>query len=117
MTHIETDALLTFLLEMFVEYGLMNDLAFKGGTMLRKMVFGQQGRLSTDLDFTRRSERDLDDIILDLLALLGKGYRGISFQFEREKDWYVIEEGGSVNPLCLHADNKNGIKVKIQISR
>jgi len=70
IAHIETDVLLTYLLEMFVERGLTNDLAFKAGTMLRKMVFGPQGRLSTDLDFTQRSDRDFDDIILELLEAL-----------------------------------------------
>ncbi|MDE5455618.1 hypothetical protein GWE18_22810 [Bradyrhizobium sp. CSA112] len=40
------------------EAGLIGHLVFKGGTMLRKMIFGQAGRLSTDLDFVvlRRTE-------------------------------------------------------------
>lgn len=50
---IEIDVILTHLLQLFHEQGLMDHLAFKGGTMLRKMVFGPRGRLSTDLDFTR----------------------------------------------------------------
>ena len=35
-----------------MDKGVIDHLAFKGGTMLRKMVFGPRGRLSTDLDFT-----------------------------------------------------------------
>jgi predicted nucleotidyltransferase component of viral defense system len=30
----------------------MDHVGFKGGTMLRKMVLGPRGRLSTDLDVT-----------------------------------------------------------------
>lgn len=54
--NVETDILLTFLLQLFHERGVLQHLAFKGGTMLRKMVFGPRGRLSTDLDFTATSE-------------------------------------------------------------
>ena len=115
--HIEIDVLLTFLLQMFSENGLMNDLAFKGGTMLRKMVFGPQGRLSTDLDFTLRSDRDFDDIMFDLLELLDEEYRGITFRLERDKDCYITDDSGSVNPVCSHEANPRGVKIKIQISR
>lgn len=37
---IEIDIVLTFLLQLFQERGVLEHLAFKGGTMLRKMVFG-----------------------------------------------------------------------------
>ena len=50
--NVEIDIILTHLLQLFYERGLLEHLAFKGGTMLRKMVFGPRGRLSTDLDFT-----------------------------------------------------------------
>jgi hypothetical protein len=57
ITHIETDVLLTYLLEMFVERGLTNDLAFKGGTMLRKMVFGRKdASRPTSTSLSDRSE-------------------------------------------------------------
>jgi predicted nucleotidyltransferase component of viral defense system len=50
--NIEIDVVLTHLLQLFYEHGLTKHLAFKGGTFLRKMVFGPRGRISTDLDFT-----------------------------------------------------------------
>ena len=53
--NVEIDIILTHLLQLFVERGIAEHVAFKGGTMLRKMLFGPRGRLSTDLDFTRRS--------------------------------------------------------------
>jgi predicted nucleotidyltransferase component of viral defense system len=38
--NVEIDIILTLLLQKFHERGLLEHLAFKGGTMLRKMVFG-----------------------------------------------------------------------------
>ena len=38
--NVEIDIILTLLLQLFHERGLLDHLAFKGGTMLRKMVFG-----------------------------------------------------------------------------
>jgi predicted nucleotidyltransferase component of viral defense system len=43
--------------------------------MLRKMVFGPRGRLSTDLDFTRRTDIEVDELMMLLLDALGKPYR------------------------------------------
>jgi predicted nucleotidyltransferase component of viral defense system len=48
----EKEVVLTFLLQLLSERGLLDRLAFKGGTCLRKMFTGSQGRFSTDLDFT-----------------------------------------------------------------
>jgi predicted nucleotidyltransferase component of viral defense system len=107
---------LTYLLQLFTEKGLMEHLAFKGGTMLRKMVFGPRGRLSTDLDFTRRSDIHIDDLTLKLLDALGAPYHDIEFSFDRDKDWYVTDDGSSAIPLCAHPENVKGVKIKLQIS-
>ena len=56
VSKVETDIILTFLLQLFHEKGVTEHVAFKGGTMLRKMIFGLRGRYSTDLDFTRRTD-------------------------------------------------------------
>jgi predicted nucleotidyltransferase component of viral defense system len=48
--NVEIDVILTYLLHLFADKGIMGHVGFKGGTMLRKMVFGPRGRLSTDLD-------------------------------------------------------------------
>ena len=116
ISNIEIDVLLTHLLQLFHEKGLTRHLAFKGGTFLRKMVFGPRGRISTDLDFTHRSEISLDDLTLLLLDALEKPYHGISFRFDREKDWYLTEEGCAANPVCAHEGNPTGVKIKIQVS-
>lgn len=113
---IEIDVILTHLLQLFHDRGLTEHLAFKGGTFLRKMVFGPRGRLSTDLDFTRRSKISLDDLTLRLLETLDQPYQGISFRFDRDKDWYLTDEGCAANPVCAHEGNTAGVKIKIQVS-
>lgn len=94
----------------------MEHLAFKGGTMLRKMVFGPRGRLSTDLDFTRRTDLTLDDLMLTLLDALNQPYHGLDFRYDRDRDWYLTDDGCAANPVCSHADNPRGVKIKLQIS-
>jgi predicted nucleotidyltransferase component of viral defense system len=48
----EKEIVLTYLLQLLAERGILDRLAFKGGTCIRKMIMGSQGRFSTDLDFT-----------------------------------------------------------------
>jgi Nucleotidyl transferase AbiEii toxin, Type IV TA system len=84
--------------------------------MLRKMVFGPRGRLSTDLDFTKRSDIHLDDLTLMLLDALAAPYHDIEFRFDRNKDWYLTDEGSSVVPVRAHPENVKGVKIKLQIS-
>ena len=48
---------------------LKNDeLAFKGGTALRKLFAGTEGRFSTDLDFSVRSAEGEMAAVVDLLV-------------------------------------------------
>lgn len=42
----EKEVVLTFLLQLLSERGILNRLAFKGGTCLRKIFIGSQGRFS-----------------------------------------------------------------------
>ncbi|TIT84988.1 MAG: nucleotidyl transferase AbiEii/AbiGii toxin family protein, partial [Mesorhizobium sp.] len=78
--NVEIDVILTYLLQLFTEKGITDHVAFKGGTMLRKMVFGPRGRLSTDLDFTCRSDIQVDDLMLMMLEALDQPYNGLSFR-------------------------------------
>lgn len=115
IANVEIDIILTHLLELFTERGIMDHLAFKGGTMLRKMIFGPRGRLSTDLDFTCRTDINNDDLMLMMLDALGKDYRGLFFRID-DREWYQTEDGCAVNPVCAHAENKIGQKIKVQVS-
>jgi predicted nucleotidyltransferase component of viral defense system len=115
--NVEIDVILTHILQLFHEHGLLEHLAFKGGTMLRKMIFGPRGRLSTDLDFTKCSDIDGDDLLLEIASILHDApYHDITFLLERDKDWYHIADGLSANPLCTHEANKTGVRIKIQVS-
>ncbi len=116
IANVEIDVLLTHLLQLFHERDLTPHLAFKGGTMLRKMVFGPRGRLSTDLDFTCRTDLALDDLVMMMLDTLAEPYHGITFHFDKDKDWYLTDDGGATNPVCSHADNARGVKIKLQVS-
>lgn len=116
IVNVEIDVILTHLLQLFYERGITEHVAFKGGTMLRKMLFGPRGRLSTDLDFTRRSNIPVDDLMIKMMEALEAPYRGISFGFEKDKDWYITEDGCSANPVCTHAANTKGVKIKLQVS-
>ena len=114
--NVEIDVILTHLLQLFMDKGVMGHLAFKGGTMLRKMVFGPRGRLSTDLDFTRRTDIPIDDLMMMMLEALSAPYHGLSFRFDRDRDWYLTDDGCAANPVCFHAGNTRGVKIKLQVS-
>ena len=116
LVYFETEVILTYLMQMLLDRGLGQILAFKGGTFLRKMVFGARGRLSTDLDFTSRKMSDPEEMLLQLMIAMEKPYLGLSFRYEKDKDLYVTEDGCSANPVFSHADNPAGVKIKIQVS-
>ena len=65
----ERDVVLTYALRALNDTGVMNHLAFKGGTCLRKTMFGSSGRFSEDLDFTLDTDRLDDDARLWGLAI------------------------------------------------
>jgi hypothetical protein len=113
---VETDIILTFLLQLFQEKGITGHIAFKGGTMLRKMIFGPRGRYSTDLDFTRRTDISDEGIMELMLDALSQPYHGLSFRFDRDKDWYFTDKSLAANPVCVHAGNEKGIKIKLEVS-
>ena len=99
----EKEVVLTFLLQLLSERGILDRLAFKGGTCLRKMFVGNQGRFSTDLDFTGIEEHDHEDIILDMMAAFEQVYHGIQFAIPDE-GYYETQDGLSwgVNPTYSH---------------
>src|SRR5712671_5611129 len=86
ISKVETDIVLTFLLQLFHEREITGHVAFKGGTMLRKMIFGPRGRYSTDLDFTLRSDFTDEQVMEMILDALRQPYHGISFKIA-DKDW------------------------------
>ena len=73
----EKEVILTYLLQLLSERGLLDRFAFKGGTCLRRMVIGSQGRFSTDLDFTGLEEHDHETVILDMMAAFQEPYPSV----------------------------------------
>jgi len=115
----EKEVILTFLLQLLSERGLLDRMAFKGGTCLRKMHLGSQGRFSTDLDFTGIEEHDHEDVILDMMQAFEQPFHGIQFSIP-DNSYYETQDGLSwgVNPIYTHDWNAAGIsEVKLQISR
>ncbi len=114
----EKEVVLTFLLQLLSDRGILDRLAFKGGTCLRKMFIGAPGRFSTDLDFTGTEEHDHEDVILDMMAAFEQLYHGIQFGIP-DGSYYETQDGLSwgVNPTYSHDWNQGGSEIKLQISR
>ena len=110
----ERDVVLTYALAALIDGGVMTDLAFKGGTCLRKMVFGSSGRFSEDLDFTLATARPEDDVLLRLVERLNRTHHGITFTFN---EYYKTDGdtsfGGDV--FYRHAWNARG-HFRLQVS-
>jgi predicted nucleotidyltransferase component of viral defense system len=94
----ERDVVLTYALAALIDGGVMTDLAFKGGTCLRKLVFGSSSRFSEDLDFALASDQPEDDVLLRLVEVFNRAYHGITFTFD---EYYKTDDdtsfGGDVS--------------------
>ncbi len=115
----EKEVVLTFLLQLLSERGILNRLAFKGGTCLRKIFIGSQGRFSTDLDFTGIEEHDHEEIILNMMQAFEQPFHGIQFAIP-DDSYYETQDGLSwgVNPTYSHDWNTSGVsEIKLQISQ
>ena len=115
----EKEIVLTFLLQLLSERGILDRFAFKGGTCLRKMFIGSQGRFSTDLDFTGLDEHDHETVILDMMAAFEEPFHGIQFTIQ-DNSYYETQDGLSwgVSPVYVHSWNTGGeSELRLQISR
>ena len=85
----------------------MDYLAFKGGTCLRKLVFGSSGRFSEDLDFTLDTDPPDDDVLAEVVEVFNSEHHGVTFTFD---EYYKTDDntsfGGDV--LYRHAWNDAG---------
>jgi len=103
----ERDVVLTYALRALLDAGAMDHLAFKGGTCLRKIVFGSAGRFSEDLDFTVDSDGPEDDVLQQVVETFNREHYGVTFSFD---DYYKTEDdlsfGGDVR--YRHAWNDAG---------
>ena len=115
----ENEIVLTYLLQLMAERGILDKLAFKGGTCLRKIFIGSGGRFSTDLDFTRVEEHDHEDVILAMMEAFEQPFHGIRFGVP-DDSYYETQDGLSwgVNPVYAHDWNPGGQShIRLQVSR
>ena len=110
----ERDVVLTYALRALSENGVMEQLAFKGGTCLRKIVFGTTGRFSEDLDFTLDTSEPEDSVLVRLIDVFNMEHHGIAFELDA---CYKTDDntsfGGEV--LYRHAWNSAG-RFGLQVS-
>lgn len=59
----EKEVVLTFLLQLLSERGILDRMAFRGGTCLRKMFIGSNGRFSEFEQDQRQKRRDRETIL------------------------------------------------------
>ncbi|MBI5631628.1 MAG: nucleotidyl transferase AbiEii/AbiGii toxin family protein [Elusimicrobia bacterium] len=111
----EREIVLTYVLKILEDAGLLKSLAFKGGTCLRKCVYGKETRFSVDLDFTSLTEAAADDVILGLVTALDKPAYGLTFQIET-KDFYVAEDGFSCGATVGYRHSWNEARFKLDVS-
>jgi predicted nucleotidyltransferase component of viral defense system len=115
---VEKEVVLTYFLQLLSERGFLADMAFKGGTCIRKTWLGPNGRFSTDVDFTAtRQEKSADDFVLQLAEITAQPFHGVQFEIDMgDKGWYEADDGVSwgVLPNYRH-DLSNGV-VKLQVS-
>ena len=115
----EKEIALTYALQLFAERGLLGKLAFKGGTCLRKMFIGSQGRFSTDLDFTALEAHEPEEMIIEMMVAFDEPFHGVSFTLA-DGGYYETQDGLSwgVNPTYSHEWKPDGqSEIKLQISR
>jgi predicted nucleotidyltransferase component of viral defense system len=110
----ERDVVLTYALRALFDAHVMEHLAFKGGTCLRKIVFGSTGRFSEDLDFTLDTDRPEDDVLEQIVETFNREHHGIRFSLD---DYYKTQDdlsfGGGVH--YRHAWNDAG-RFHLQVS-
>lgn len=111
----EREVVLTYVLRVMADHRLSKFLAFKGGTAIRKLYLGNQGRFSLDLDFTAVGEIDPETLILDIVGVFHEQvYFDITFATPAE-DYYANPESCGVEISYQH-EWANAGRFGIQVS-
>lgn len=113
----EREIILTYVLHILDESGLLAHLAFKGGTAIRKIFLGRSGRFSLDLDFTAIGELTPETLIVELVDLLHNHTRhGLSFIIPGS-DYYVTDDASACGAeVTYHHDWVTAGRFGVQIS-
>ena len=111
----EREIALVYVLRILADHGLLEQLAFKGGTAIRKIYLGNQGRFSLDLDFTATQDANPEALILDVAGLFhNHTYHGLTFTIPTG-DYYANPESCGAEIGYQHEWSTSG-KFGIQIS-
>ncbi len=114
---VEKEVVLTYFLQLLSERGFLSDMAFKGGTCIRKTWLGSNGRFSTDVDFTAmRQGKSAEDSVLALAEITAEPFHGIQFEIDMgNKGWYEADDGVSwgVLPNYQHALGRGVLKLQV----
>lgn len=98
----EREIVLTYVLRILADSGMLAQLAFKGGTAIRKLILGGQGRFSLDLDFTANTDAEPDALALDLVGCLhGQTHHGITFTIA-DSDYYATPDSCGAEVTYRH---------------
>jgi predicted nucleotidyltransferase component of viral defense system len=74
------EIILTYALALMDDRKLLSHLAFKGGTCLRKVIFGKQYRFSEDLDFTILDNIEPPALLETIQEAFSNPFHDISFK-------------------------------------
>ena len=112
----ERDVILTYVLRALSE-NVLPRLAFKGGTCLKKVYFGNAGRFSMDLDFTS-SGISLEELKQGLKQSLNKrSYYDIEFRIAEENIREGFGVGGESYLAVVHyAHSWNSNEFTLEVS-
>jgi predicted nucleotidyltransferase component of viral defense system len=111
----EREVSLTYVLRILLDRGLLAQLAFKGGTALRKIHLAPTGRFSLDLDFTAIGDVSPETLILDLVGVLDdQTCHGLTFTVATS-DYYATADSCGAAVRYDH-DWVTGGRFDLQIS-
>jgi len=115
----EREIVLTYVLRILADKGLLAQLAFKGGTAIRKLILGGQGRFSLDLDFTATTDAEPGAFVLDLVGCLhGQTHHGITFTVANP-DYYATADSCGAEVAYRHdwvANGRFGLQVSFRMA-
>lgn len=111
----EREIVLTYVLRILADRCLLQQLAFKGGTAIRKLFLGNHGRFSLDLDFTMLAEANAEDFILEIAgAFHDQQHFGLAFTIPAA-DYYTTPDSCGAKVTYRHEWLPNGT-FDIQVS-
>jgi len=113
----EREIALTYILRVMADSGLLDHLAFKGGTAIRKLHLGSQGRFSLDLDFTATGGIDPETLILDFVDTFHEcSHFDLTFSIQ-SSDYYATADSCGAEVTYQHEwvmDGRFGIQISFR---